>query len=146
MTASAGDVDEEVAASHRVLGYHTDHGHAVNFEGSGSTRFERNQIEYRMWDATLDPGVIQQQIVLSAAITDYAERNVIKNKGSKKPTEAPETIGTHKAKEAAIPATVDAKEKAKQVNQKVAVFFDQLFRRSEDRAAAASLFAITNWQ
>lgn len=140
------DVDETVAASHRVLGYHTDHGHAVNFEGSGSTRFASNQIEYRMWDATLDPAVIQQQVALSAAITDYAERNVIKNKGSKKPTEPAAVIGTHKQKEAAIPETVDVKEKSKQVNQKVAAFFDQLFRRSEDREAAAALFAITKWQ
>ncbi len=49
------------------------HGHnlAVNFE---SIHGENGHIEYRLWDGSLNPSVIQTQVNLSLGITDYASR------------------------------------------------------------------------
>lgn len=144
------DISAELQAGHNILGDHSHHGVGLNFEGTGSTEFKKSNIEFRMWDATLDPAVIQQQIAISAAITDYAERNVMENDGSKKPTETRESIGTNRQVEsAALEAAGVRKHTAEtfaQVNGKAAGFFDKLFRTKEHRAAAASLFAATNWQ
>jgi hypothetical protein len=136
------------------------HGVALNFEAANNDIFKKSNIEFRMWDATLDASVIQQQIVLSAAITDAAEREVIKNAGSKKPTKDRIKIGAGKFKEIEVlekHKTIDpttgrvAKpkhtvESLAEANTNVTDLFDKIFRRKEDRAAATALFAITNWQ
>jgi hypothetical protein len=122
----------------------------LNFEGTSKQQFMKSNIEFRMWDGTLDPAAIQQQVVVSAAITDYAERSVIENKGSKKPTDARRKIGHGKAKEQAALTKAGTKthtaESFTEANSHVGEFLDKLFRRNEDKAGVAALFAATNWQ
>lgn len=144
------DVSPEVADNQLVLGYENNsHGVALNFEGTANGEYKKSNIEFRMWDGTLDPAVIQQQISISAAMTDYAERNVINNGGtSKKPEESRVTIGTNRAVEQAAMngSRTHTKESFEATSGQVASFFDKIFRTKAQRKGAASLFAVTSWQ
>jgi hypothetical protein len=144
-------ISAEIQAGHDVLGYHESHGYALNFEGTSNSEYRKSHVEFRMWDGTLDPAVIQQQVMISAALTDHAERSVIANNGSTKPARGDRVRkGTGKVKDAEAlekaSTQTHTEETFKESNMKAAEFFDKLFRRREDRAVAASLFAVTNWQ
>lgn len=147
---SQDDIADDAQTGHSVLGYHTSHGLGLNFEGTARSDFMKSNIEFRMWDGTLDPAAIQQQVVVSAAITDYAERSAIENGGSKKPTDDRKRIGNGKLKEkAALESAGVTKHNAetfKEANGHVAEFLDKLFRKNEDKKGVAALFAMTNWQ
>jgi hypothetical protein len=144
------DVADDIQHGHNVLGSLESHNYGLNFEGTSKKQFMKSNIEFRMWDGTLDPAAIQQQVVVSAAITDYAERSVIENKGSKKPTEARKKIGHGREKEKAALSRAGTKthtaESFTEANSHVSDFLDKLFRRNEDKAGVAALFAATNWQ
>jgi hypothetical protein len=144
-------ISAEVQDGHNVLGYNTSHGYALNYEGTANPEYRKSHVEFRMWDGTLDPAVIQQQVMISAALTDHAERNVINNGGSTKPAHGERVrMGAGKRKDAEELAKASTQthteETFKESSAKAAEFFDKLFRRKEDRAVAASLFAVTNWQ
>jgi hypothetical protein len=144
-------ITPEIQEGHRVLGSHQSHGNSLNFEGTANAEYKKSHVEFRMWDGTLDPAVIQQQVMISAALTDHAERSVIANGGSRKPASADRVrkgIGKAKDKLELERAGVrtHTEETFKESSMKAAEFFDKLFRKKEDRAAAASLFAVTNWQ
>jgi hypothetical protein len=144
-------ISHEIQDGHSVLGRHTSHNYALNFEGTANSEFKKSHVEFRMWDGTLDPAVIQQQVMISAALTDHAERTVIANNGSTKPAAGDRIkIGNGKTKEAQeltrASTRTHTEESFKESTAHAAKFFDQLFRKKEDRAAAASLFAVTNWQ
>lgn len=143
------DISEDMLQGHNVLGT-GGHGIALNFESAGGTEFKKSNIEFRMWDATLDASVIQQQIAISAAITDYSERKVIQSKGSKKPTADRQPVGTLRKVEDAILAKAKIKTHSEDTfiesNLASADFFDKIFRRDKDKAAATGLLAITKWQ
>jgi hypothetical protein len=147
---SQNDVADDVHHGHNVLGSLESHGYGLNFEGTSKKQFMKSNIEFRMWDGTLDPAAIQQQVKVSAAITDYAERSVIENKGSKKPTEARKKIGHGREKEKQALSKVGTKthtaESFTEANSHVGEFLDKIFRRNEDKAGIAALFALTNWQ
>jgi hypothetical protein len=146
----AGDVDEEVMNGHNVLGGNSSHMVGLNFEGTANTDFKKSNVEFRMWDGSIDPAVIQQQVAMSAAITDYAERKVVKDKISRSGAATDRVrIGSGKRKEQAALTSAGTQthteETFKESTEQAAQFFDKIFRRREDRAAAASLFAVTNW-
>lgn len=147
---SQDDIDPDIQNGHAVLGHHDSHGLGLNFEGTAKADFMKSNIEFRMWDGTLNAAAIQQQVVVSAAITDYAERNAIENSGSKKPTEDRKKIGNGRLREkAALDAAGVTKHNAetfKAANGHVAEFLDKLFRKNEDKKGVAALFAATNWQ
>jgi hypothetical protein len=148
---SLADVDTESTGHY----FDTSHGVGLNFESAKNPTFKKSNVEFRMWDGTLDAAVIQQQVALSAAITDAAEREVIKNGKSLKPTKSRIKIGAGKAiEEKALHDHVDSEAVKPKHNldsftestADVSEFFDHIFRRKEDRAAATALFAVTNWQ
>ena len=142
-------ITPEVQEGHSVLGFHQSHGNALNFEGTANAEYRKSHVEFRMWDGTLDPAVIQQQVMISAALTDHAERNVMNNGGSRKPATGDRIRkGVGKAKDVAVlnGTRTHTEETFKESSTKAAEFLDKLFRRKEDRAAAASLFAVTKWQ
>lgn len=146
-----GDISEEVANGNRIFGYNTpSHGYMMNLSASADQNYEKSNVEFRVWDATLDPAVIQQQIAISVAAVDYAERSTILNKGSKKPSEGDKLLGASKQVETETLAAKKIKSHTEETfvetHKEVASFFDKLFRRKEDRANAMSLFAVTNWQ
>ena len=88
-----------------------------------------------MWDGTLDAGVIQRQVMFSVAMTDAAERTVVTNGGSKKPSTAPKKYGEHKEDEARVLAEAGVSEHTPEtlmkVNERNAALLDRLFRRAD---------------
>jgi hypothetical protein len=101
-----------------------------------------DHVEFRTWDSTLDPSVIQTQIKVSLAVTESAFRDRTRTPGP------PETVGTHRAHNRAEHGatrrlTGDA---WKADSASFRAFADQMFRRPEDKAQVAALFAVTKWQ
>jgi hypothetical protein len=140
-----------IEESHNVLGNHGGHNTAISFGATSDDEQRKSHVEFRMWDGTLNPAVIQQQVMISVALTDYAERNTILNNGSAKPQPNTRSVtGSGRENEAKIVESAPPGTSPQQIfqnsNVRAAEFFDKLFRRREDRAAAAALFAITAWQ
>lgn len=152
-TPNANDREEDIskddARNINILGQHA-HALGLNFESANNNDWKKANVEFRLWDSTLNAGVIQQQVALSVAMTDYAEREVEKNGAAKKAEGGRKTIGHGRTNEKRI---LDAKgvtkhneETFKEANADAASFFDSMFRTKKHRDAAASLFAVTNWQ
>lgn len=144
------EISSELADGHNVL-YNVrgnNHNTGMNFGGASNSTYKKSHVEFRMWDGSLDPAIIQQQVIMSVATADLADRTVIQNGSSKKSTERRETIGTNKRKEAQALGSRSShtKETFNESNGKAQEFIDSLVRRPEDRANLAALFAITNWQ
>lgn len=143
------DIADDRLADHGVLSQYG-HALALNFESAGYNEFAKRNVEFRMWDGTVDASAIQQQVKISAAITNYAEMNVEVNKKSEKPKEPREKIGHNRKREeeilAAAGVTKHTPETFKETNAGVASLLDKLFRKNEDKEGVAALFAVTNWQ
>jgi hypothetical protein len=107
----------------------------VNFQSVNGTRADH--VEFRMWDGSLNPGVIQAQVNLSLAMTAAGSR------GGYTPPPA-EPVGTHAAR------NPDRRRlRGSQWRQSTASFrqlADTLYRRAGNSAQAAALFAVTRWQ
>jgi len=113
------------------------HGLGVNFQsvqGSAS-----DHVEFRMYDGSLDPAVIQSQIKLSLGITDAALRHESNAFGT-----VQEPLGTHKTNNRGAGRLEGAA--WENDTQNVRQLLDTIFSREEDKAQAASLFASTKWQ
>jgi Putative amidoligase enzyme len=144
--------DVENTSGYEILGWgHDGHNVGVNFEGTANSDIIKSNVEFRMWDGTLDPAVIQQQVKISAAMTEYADQHVSREGGSRrKKGKSRLEIGSTRNKEQTV---LSSKSNGKhdentfhETNIHVASFIDTMFRRKEDRAGVASLFAVTNWQ
>lgn len=98
-----------------------------------------DHVEYRMWDGSLDPGVIQAQVKVSLGVTEAAFRS-----GGQQSSPAREPVGTHLTRN---PRRQRLTGEAWQEN--TASFrrlVDTIFRREQDKAQATALFAATRWQ
>ncbi|MCP4249385.1 MAG: hypothetical protein GY778_20265, partial [bacterium] len=101
-----------------------------------------DRVEYRLWDATLDPAAIQSQVNLSLGMTDAAFRD--HTWGDATP------IGTHYTRNRTelggrrgARLTGDAwAEDTRSVRE----LADRLFWRSANRQQVAALFATTRWE
>lgn len=147
-----GDIPEDRRDGHSVLRpiSYNNHNIAVNFGGATNHEYEKNHVEFRHWDASLDEGVIQQQIVASLGVVDRAERTVLENGGTKKERRNKIAKGANKAEETIL-RKGDARRKLSReefdaTNNDAREFIDSIVRRPEDRAGLAALFAITKWQ
>lgn len=109
---------------------------AVNFQSvSGNPG---DHVEFRMWDSTLDPAVIQTQIKVSLGMTEaaFAGRTV--------EPEDREPLGTRRN---ANPSGRRLENEEWQAATRVfRQTLDRLFAREEDKSQATSLFAATRWQ
>lgn len=133
----AGDLDTSSDTIHDALGSHG-HGAAVNIGAVGSN-LKSSNAEFRVWDGTLDSGVIQAQVMMSVAMVDRAEYNVLKSgKSQVRASEHDKSVGSNKTK------GVDKNETHNEGG--IAEFLDIMFRKDEDKNQIASLFAVTNWQ
>ena len=63
----------------------TSHNYMCNTSGSGGFSNSDN-IEYRVWDGSLDPKFIQMNVIISAFLTEHAEKNV-EQKGNSEPVD-----------------------------------------------------------
>jgi hypothetical protein len=119
--------------------HNNEHSAALNFEEVGTGSAD-SHVEYRMWDSTLDPAIIQTQVKLSLGLTQAAF-------ASRQPIGAPVPLGTHRRANAALGRGNRLRGEAWEADtQGFRGLVDRLFRRDVDKAQAASLFAVTKWQ
>jgi hypothetical protein len=117
----------------------TGHGLALNLESIDGR--DNDHVEFRMWDGSLDPGVIQTQIKVSLGITDAAFREAhspdLPNEGRV------DTVGTHAVRHGRRRLSgAEWRESTRSFRNLV----DNIFRRDVDKAQATSLFAVNRWQ
>ena len=97
--------------------------------------------EFRVFDSTLDAGAVQAHIKMSVAMTHAAAR--IAESGSTQ--RAKESLGDHERRAAVLQRRTDESIYLEEDSATVRSFLDTLFRRREDKAHLASLFANTRW-
>jgi len=125
------------------------HGLALNFQSVGGQA--NDHVEYRMWDGSIEPGIIQSQIKLSLAMTEAAFR-AEQGAFDTTTTNTPEPHGSHKRQNQARAAaqgrrSVRATGEAWQAETKsFREMVDHLFTRQEDKEQITSLFAVNKWQ
>jgi hypothetical protein len=113
-------------------------GHAVALNFDSVAGHPRDHVEFRMWDSSLDPAVIQTQIKLSAGLAHAAVVRPNRSPGR------PELLGSHRA---ANSGHLRLRGEAwHQATLNVRSMLDRVFVRDQDKAQAAALFAITRWQ
>lgn len=116
---------------------HANHSVAVNLGAVQGN--PGDNVEFRMWDSTLDPSVIQAQIVTSLAMTESAYRDSDYTPGPRR------RVGAALAQSrAAVDANPDRAQRAETAG--VRSFVDRIVRRTADKRRIATLFAITRWQ
>lgn len=112
----------ETPYSNDYLHHRMAHGAFINFSASRNTT-DNARIEYRVWDGSLDIGVLQTRVAISAALVDYADRTV-REKGFSPVRSAPEeTQGTHM--------------------ENALTLANKIFRRQEDRERLLDLLAFS---
>jgi len=116
----------------------SNNGHHIglNFQSVGGNASDH--VEYRMWDSTLDPGIIQTQIKVSLAMTESAFSGRTADPAHR------ETVGAHRTANA--PGRRLEGEEWERSTRGFRGTLDRLFYRDEDKAQATSLFAVTRWQ
>lgn len=118
------------------------YGHNLGVNMQSVSGRASDHVEFRTYDQTLDPGVIQTQIKMSLALTEAAFRDT-----DSTPTGS-EPLGSHRANNraehgASRRLTGDAWKADTESFRKLV---DKMYRRRADKAQAASLFAVTKWQ
>lgn len=118
-------------------------GHETSLNLRAVTGSVSDHVEFRQWDATLDPSVIQAQVKLSAAMTVAAARIAHEHGTVPRPREA---IGAHLLRAAHrgnTPLQVAGRDAE---TASTRAFVDTLFSRQQDKEQVARLFAVTSWQ
>lgn len=104
-----------------------------------------DHVEYRMWDGSLDPAVIQTQIKLSLGLTEAAFRGAAATSPAAVP--AGEAVGNHRARNTSLPRGERLRgEPWRADTESFRRLADTVFHRAADKGQAASLFAVTRWQ
>ena len=122
-----------------VHGGNNSHGVGLNFQSVHGR--QTDHVEFRMWDSSLDPGVIQAQVKLSLGMAHAAFRSMGERWGTREP------VGTHRQRNAPPPRGRRLRGAAWRAD--TASFrrlVDRVFSRDEDKAQATALFAVTRWQ
>lgn len=119
-----------------ALGFGTNRENMVNIERSGSDEYKTNRVEFRMFDATLEPAIIQQQVKLAAAMTQTVDSEVSQEGGFTPPKTPKQPMGQNHSR----PRMGNAD------SMGVRALADRLFPREKDREGLAKLFTITRWQ
>jgi hypothetical protein len=130
------------ATSQDARWQHGSHGLGVNLQSVVGR--DSDHAEIRHWDGTLDPAVIQTQVKISAAMVDAASRNAALP-GERRGREA---VGSHAARLAQVRGRSRRALTSEELAEDSATarsLADTLFRRREDKAQFAALFAITKW-
>jgi hypothetical protein len=128
------------ANARNLAAVHSGHGVGLNFGAAHSGRAS-DHVEFRMWDSSLDPGVIQTQVKVSLGMTQAA---LASRGGTIGP---PEPIGTHRATNAGLGRGGRLRgEDWQRDTRGFRALLDRVFTRDEDKRQATSLFAVTRWQ
>ena len=97
--------------------------------------------EFRIFDSTLNPGVMQAQIKLAVAMTHAAARNAETAPTSR----AKENLGAHAERAKARGRRRMTREEIAEDTATFRSFMDTLFTRDTDKAQLTALFAATKW-
>lgn len=111
---------------------------AMNLYSISGTKDDHT--EFRLFDATLDPGAIQTQIKLAVAMTHAAVRANPKDITPR----SKEPLGAH-FKKKDILKTLKKAETLEEETTTLRSLLDTLFVRREDKAQVVSIFANTRW-
>jgi hypothetical protein len=116
------------------------HGIGLNFQSVAGNRSDH--AEFRMWDGSLDPGVIQAQVNVSLGMANAALRDA-----GRTPAPVREPVGSHQtalAREGMLRRRLTG-ERWEQNTRSFRGMVDHLFNREENRAQVTALFAGTRW-
>jgi hypothetical protein len=113
----------------------------AGFAPSNASRSAKDHPEFRIYDSTLDIGIMQTQIKLSVAMTHAAARNAelggtVRGK---------EEIGSHAERIRVRGRRRPTEEDIKEETATFRSFLDTLFTRKEDKEQVVALFAATKW-
>lgn len=129
----------EVKNSSSTASYlNSHHSSAINMEASGVGM--KSHTEIRLWDGTLDPKLVQMQVMLTAAMTEVAAQRVNSSSGESfkfSPQSEMMPLGT------ALESTFDTDEEE---TAKFREMLDRYFPRAADRKRFIGLWAMTRWQ
>ena len=116
------------------------HGLGVNMQSVAGR--ESDHVEFRTFDGSLDPSVMQTQIKLALGITESAFRDT-----TQAPTGARTPIGSHRAHNRAEHGARRrlTGEAWRQDTAGFRALADRIFRRREDKAQLTALFQQTKW-
>ena len=102
---------------------------------------EKDHVELRIWDSTLDPGTMQAQVGMSLAMAAAAERNAAKG-GTNRPKEP---LGAHEMRMKARGRRRIRPEDLQEDTATFRSFADMLYSKKEDKQQLVALFAATKW-
>ncbi|MFC5148979.1 amidoligase family protein [Streptomyces aureoversilis] len=120
------------------------HGQAVNLSGARGRQSDHG--EFRIWDGSLNPSVIQTQVKLSLGITAAAVRDA---GSTHRPAGGdPVQLGGHRQRlrEAGLLGRRLTGEQWRTSTLNFRRLVDEVFHRSQDKEQATALFASTRWQ
>ncbi|MEV4506627.1 amidoligase family protein [Streptomyces klenkii] len=116
------------------------HGIGLNFQSVDGR--SSDHAEFRMWDGSLEPGVIQAQVNVSLGLANAALREA-----GTDPLPPREPVGSQRAALArdGLSRRRLSGERWQQSTASFRSMVDRIFPREENRAQAAALFAATRW-
>lgn len=124
-----------------VIGYrqrYMNHSNGINL--AGATGEPSGHVEFRMWDGSLDPGVIQTQIKLSLALVDRTVR--VESQGAASPLGSTSEARARRRREG---TNITGRALMEEETKPFRTFLDQTMSRTSDKEQAAALFATTSW-
>ncbi|MFC5148977.1 amidoligase family protein [Streptomyces aureoversilis] len=116
------------------------HGIGLNFQSVDGR--SSDHAEFRMWDGSLEPGVIQAQVNVSLGLANAALREA-----GTAPPPPREPVGSQRAalERDGLSRRRLSGERWQQSTASFRSMVDRIFPREENRAQAAALFAATRW-
>lgn len=143
---SGDDISQDVMESHDI--FYAGHADSVNVLASGQLNPKSSHVEFRMWDGTLNPGSIQQQVKTSVALLERSEYDVIKN-GKSSPKDITEEsklgYGNKQFIDKLMRKKMDREDADNESVAHAAKFFDNFFARESDRKSVLAMFSKTQW-
>ncbi|MCC7078881.1 MAG: amidoligase family protein [Acidimicrobiia bacterium] len=120
------------------------YGHHLGLNFQSVNGRQTDHVEYRMWDSSLDPGVIQAQVNLSLGMTEAAFRT------SGQRTGRPERIGTHRSRNQDLRQRPEGRRRLRgdewrEDTRSFRELMDLVFHRQANREQATAQFAQTRW-
>ncbi|MFI1258956.1 amidoligase family protein [Streptomyces netropsis] len=126
------------------VGEYAARGEALNLSAAHGYRSDHG--EFRLWDGSLSPSVIQTQVKLSLGITAAAVRDA---GSAQEPARGnPVRLGGHRQRlrEAGLLGRRLNGEQWRESTLNFRRLVDEVFHRSQDKEQATALFASTRWQ
>ncbi|MCF6474049.1 NUDIX domain-containing protein [Nonomuraea sp. MG754425] len=115
------------------------HGRETAVNTFGVTGEKADHVEFRMWDGSLDPAVIQSQVKVSLALVEAAFRNAT--------LDTPPNGGRHDAlgAHADLRRLGSAADTTEAGSLSFRLLMDEIFWRARDKEQLTALYAVTRW-